>query len=203
VISAPSFTPPLAAAIVATPSPTAVTRPLALTVATVLFDDDHTGVLPVITPPAASRSSAVSCSVSPTKSVSLPGSTVTLATGSPSTVTCAVPLLPPAVAVMVVVPSASAVTRPVVETEAKAWFDEDHVTVWPATSSPLAFFSATPSWTVSPTWREMVFGITSTVATVLAGGSDVPPLQPAATTSSTLAQVRRCAPRRSVLRPGR
>src|SRR5262245_51192960 len=60
--SAPDWPPPLAV-IVAEPAPTAVTRPLASTVATAVFDDVHVNVTPLTRAFDASRAVAVACSV--------------------------------------------------------------------------------------------------------------------------------------------
>ena len=56
------------------------------------------------------------------------GLTATVATGTGITVTAAVPLFPSLVAVMVAVPGATAVTKPLAETVATAVALEDQVT---------------------------------------------------------------------------
>src|SRR5215203_4227200 len=71
-IDAVPVLPPAAADIVAVPLPAPVTRPLWLTVATALLDDDHTNVNAL-----AGVVSAVSCCVAPTTIDALDGVTAT------------------------------------------------------------------------------------------------------------------------------
>ena len=105
----------LVAVIVAEPTPTAVTvtwDPLELTVRTELLLDTHVTLRPVSTLPFASFAVAVSCCVPPTI-IGVEGTyTVTDATGAGVTVRVALPVLPSLVAVMLAVPTATAVTNP-------------------------------------------------------------------------------------------
>ena len=79
--------------------------------------------------------------------------------------TAAAALAEPEVAVIVAVPSATAVTRPVVdETVAMVVSEEDHATVAPEIAVPPASFTVAVNVTVSPTdARVLVLGDTSTV----------------------------------------
>ena len=74
--------PSLVAVIVAEPAATAVTTPLARTVATAGASLAHVTERPVSVSPRASLSVAVSCGVAPTVRLSLAGATVTEATGA-------------------------------------------------------------------------------------------------------------------------
>ena len=66
------------------------------------------------------------------------------------TVTAAVPLAEPDVAVTVAAPSATAVTSPADDTVAAAVFDDDQVTTTPDITVPTASFTAAVSCVVSP-----------------------------------------------------
>ena len=114
------LTPSTVAVIVAAPTVTAVTAPLALTVATDVLLDAQVVGRPVIKFPDASRAVAVRVRTSPGNIFGAPGVTVTLDTGTFATVMTAVPDTPPAVAVIVALPVATAVTRPVADTVATA-----------------------------------------------------------------------------------
>jgi hypothetical protein len=70
--------------------------------------------------------------------VTVNGATVTLPTGMAATVTPAVPDLPSLVAVIVTDPTATPVTTPVTDTVANAVLLDDHVTVRPVSTMPLA-----------------------------------------------------------------
>src|SRR5207247_9762829 len=86
--------PSLVAVIVADPAATPVTSPLAETVATAGALLDQVTIRPVSTLPAESFVVAVSCTVAPAMRLFDAGDTVTVATGSRSTVTAAAPLFP-------------------------------------------------------------------------------------------------------------
>src|SRR2546422_6415545 len=95
ILEAPLL-PSLVAVIVAEPATFAVTRPLALTVATVVLSLDHVIVRPASGVPLASRGVAVSCTVWPTSTLGEAGLTVTEATGAGhDTVTVAASRLSP------------------------------------------------------------------------------------------------------------
>src|SRR3989454_3421290 len=85
----------------------------------------------------------------------------------------AVPLCPSDVAVIVVEPAATPVTRPLPFTVAAAVLELVHVTVRPVRMLPLASFTVALSGTVWPTCTDAVAGLTvtdatGTVATVIA-----------------------------------
>ena len=80
------------------------------------------------------------------------------------TVTVAVPLTDPEVAVIIAVPSAIEVTKPADETVTIPVLDEDHVTVAPETAVPLASFTVALNVVVaSVDISESVLGDTSNV----------------------------------------
>lgn len=117
------------ATIVAEPEATPVTRPEADTLARSGAALDHVTVLPVSTLPAASRRTAVACDVCPGMIVVALNDTLMLATaagGGASTLACVAALLPSTVAVIVVLPTDTPVTRPSFETVATVGFDDDH-----------------------------------------------------------------------------
>jgi hypothetical protein len=102
--------PSLVAVIVAVPAASAVTRPLALTVATPLLELDQVIVRPLSVVPEASLVTATSCRVRPAVMLGLCGVTVTVATGGAFTVRLADAEIPSLVAVMLTWPGATAVT---------------------------------------------------------------------------------------------
>ena len=105
---------------VAVPTVTAVTSPEPSTDATEL-SLDHSNSTPATAWPLESSASAASRAVSPrARSATESGDTSTPATTC-STVTAAVPETRPAVAVMVAVPTVTAVTSPEASTDAIAW----------------------------------------------------------------------------------
>src|SRR5881394_795737 len=111
LIAAVSLTPSLVAVTAAEPKPIAVTRPLASTVATAALSLIQAIARPASTLPFASRTTADSCLLPCTTSVTDAGVTVTDATGRPGvTVTDAVPLAVPLVALMVIPPGLTPVT---------------------------------------------------------------------------------------------
>ena len=128
---------------VAVPSATAVTRPDDDTVATDEFDVVHVTDAPLIVAPFWSLTVAVSCCVSPTdENERLVGDNVIeVAVCVIDTVTLAVALTEPDVAVIVAVPSATAVTRPLEDTVATDALDELHDTLAPLIVAP--FWSLT------------------------------------------------------------
>lgn len=131
--------PSLVAVIAAVPEPTAVTTPLALTVATFVFDEDHVTVRPVSVAPPASLVTADACVVAPIATVDAASETVTVATGAGGgtvTVIGAVPLTPSLVAVIVALPAATPVTVPVDETVAMLVLELAHVTTRPVSVAP-------------------------------------------------------------------
>jgi hypothetical protein len=79
--------------------------------------------------------------------------------------TLAVPFLPSLVAVIVVLPAAAAVTKPVVDTVAAEEFELPHVTTRPASALPAASLSVAVNCVVCPTDIVIGLGVTVTVAT--------------------------------------
>src|SRR5256712_3185176 len=120
------------------PGTTPVTSPLAFTLAIVLSLDCHVITRPVNGLPFASLGVAVSCAVPPAATLAVAGVTVTDATGAGVTVIAEVPLWPSLVAVIVAEPATFAVTRPLLLTVATDVLFEDHVTVRPVRTLPLA-----------------------------------------------------------------
>jgi hypothetical protein len=103
------------------PRATAVTNPVAETVARALLLEVHTIARPVRTLLFASRVVAVAWVVAPGMRVPLPNDTLTEATGTGAaavTVSMELPLWPSHDAMMVAVPTAIAVTRPEADTVA-------------------------------------------------------------------------------------
>ena len=146
-----ALTEPDIAVIVAVPSATEVTTPSADTVATALLDDVHVTVASLIVVPFWSLTVAVSVDVAPSdvKLKLVADSVIVVATNS-ATVTEAVPLAEPEVAVIVAVPSATEVTIPDDETVATALSDDDHVTVAPDIVVPAASLTVALSVDVAP-----------------------------------------------------
>jgi hypothetical protein len=131
-------TTPEVAVIVAEPSATEVTRPVLDTVATASFDVVHVTVAPSMTWPFASVTVAVSWVVSVSEpNVSIESDKDTAAATWP-TATLAVALASPEVAMIVAEPSATEVTRPVLDTVATEATDVVHVTVAPSMTWPFA-----------------------------------------------------------------
>jgi hypothetical protein len=115
--------------------------------------------------PAESRGVAVSCTVLPTPTLADAGLTVTDATGTAVMVKDDVPLLPSLVAVIVAEPAARAVTSPLALTLATPVLLLAHVTALPFNALPAESLGAAASWTVCPTSRLAVVGVTVTEAT--------------------------------------
>jgi hypothetical protein len=152
------------------PVATALTRPLTFTVATAWLLDDQVIVRPMSKVPLTSLSVAVNCCVPPTMRLADVGLTATVFTGARVTVIEDVPNLVSLVAVIVVPPDPTAVTRPLPSTVAAAVLLEDQSTARPASSLPAASRSVAVSCCVgvTPSTRLTDGGVTVTVAT---GGS--------------------------------
>src|SRR6266516_7747077 len=163
-IAALALFPSLVAVILAEPTPAAVTRPLAFTVATLAASVDQMIARPESGLPLASSGVAVRCCVPPTRIVALVGLKLTDATGA-MTVIAVLPLLPSLVAVMVAVPAASAVTSPLPFTVATPGASLDQVIVRPESGFPLASSSVAVSCCVAPAYIDAVAGLTLTEAT--------------------------------------
>ena len=169
------------------PAPTPVTRPVSSTTATSVSLDAHENSASATGWPFASAAAALRRSVSPTNSVSAAGKTVTALTFW-TTVTAAVPDADPAAAVIVAVPLAAAVTRPVELTVATAGAPLVQVTVAPVIACPYWSRTSAASCTAAPTAvSSAVAGLTVTIvgrggSTGGEGGSVAPSPQPAAHT---------------------
>ena len=136
--------------IVAEPVAIPVTSPAEDTVAMDEFDVPHVTVAPDMVLPTASLTVAASVTVSPTDvKVLVFGDSVTVEAVC-DTVTVAVPLAEPDVAVIVALPSATEVTSPADDTVAADEFDVPHVTVAPDMVLPTASLTVAASVAVSP-----------------------------------------------------
>jgi hypothetical protein len=134
--------PPLPAAealITAVPTAIADTKPVADTVASLVLDDDHANVVPVMTLPTESRAIAWSCWVFPGFSVTDDGVTLTEAIRTVAAVAVAGTdvVSPPAEALILALPAPTSVTLPVLSTLATWVFAEDQVNVTPLMAWPL------------------------------------------------------------------
>ena len=115
--------------------------------------------------PLASLGVAASCTAPPTYTFGVAGLTTTEATGGFVPVTVAEPLCPSLVAVIVVVPAATPVTRPAAETVAMAGLELAHVTARPTSTFPAASLGVVVSCTAPPTYTFAAAGLTTTEAT--------------------------------------
>ena len=154
--------PSLAAEMMVAPTVSAVTRPAADTVATAGFELVHTIVRPVSTLFAASRAVAVAWVVPRTMMDVSVRATPTVAIGTGTTVTTAVPTTPSTVALITALPGAMARTRPVLETMAAVLFPERHSTARPVSTPPALSRTVTARSPVSPAMIETLAGDTST-----------------------------------------
>jgi hypothetical protein len=129
--------PSLVAAMLAVPTLTAETRPVADdTVATPVFSELHATVRLASTRPLASSRVAVACVVCIALIELAASDTVTVATGACVMVIVALPLFPSLVAVMLAVPTATAVTTPWASTVATVVLPELQVIVRPVRTRP-------------------------------------------------------------------
>ena len=158
-------TPSLVAVMLVVPAVCVVTKPLAFTVATAVFDDDHTIVRPVSTLLPTSRSTALACVVAPATTLVAVSDTVTEFTGTTVTVNRAKFVAPSLVAMMVAVPLANVVTNPLAFTVATAVFDYDQTTGRPVTTFLLASRSTALACDVAPTTTLVAVSETATLAT--------------------------------------
>src|SRR5206468_2116609 len=115
--------------------------------------------------PFASFGVAVSWTVCPACTEAGAGLTVTDATGTSVTVTTDVPLCPSDVAVIVVEPATTPVTRPLALTVPTEVLLLAQVTVRPLSALPFASFGVAASCTVCPTGTDADAGLTVTDAT--------------------------------------
>lgn len=164
--------------IVTVPSLTPVTSPVLDTVARLVLLDVHTTVRPVSSRFCASNARAMSCTrrleEEPELSiVAVPGVTSTRETVGAGAVTVrlADPLLPSLVAVIVAVPALTAVTTPLPVTVATFVFDDDQVTVRPASVAPPASLVTADACVAAPTATVDDASDTLTDATGAGGGT--------------------------------
>src|SRR5215216_5042562 len=146
------------------PGATPVTSPVAETVASELSELDHVTRRDNAFP-LPSLVTAVNCSVEPTVTCVDGPLTVTEATGTLLTVTVIWPLCPSLVAVMMAVPTPTAVTNPVDETVATPVFELDQVIVRPVSTLPFASLVTATYCEVLPTVSPVAGALMVTVAT--------------------------------------
>ncbi len=155
----------LVAVIVAVPGATAVTTPAADTVATPVLFEPHVTTRSVTTLPAVSLTVGVRAKVCVTSIALVAGATVTLPTGIFVTVIADVPLLPSLVAVIVTVPAATPVTRPVELTVATVGSLVPHVTTRPVSNPPIESLVVAANCVVAVTRMPALGGDTTTLLT--------------------------------------
>src|SRR6266511_2528064 len=175
-------TPAVVAVTVAGPFPIAVASPLASTVATPTADDFQVNVRSGTGLPRASLAMASKCCVSPRAlRVAVAGLTST-ATTTCKTPSVADPDTPAVVAVIVAVPLASAVARPVAgSTVATPGANDVQLNAWPGTAFPFASRATAPNCCDSPSApKAAVAGLTLTDETTWATNSCADPVTPPA-----------------------
>jgi len=158
--------PSLVAVIVAVPTDTLVIAPLASITATDGTDELHITARPLNAAPFAERSTAVALVVAPTTNDVAPSATVTVATGTGSTVSVADALLPSLDAVIVVVPTASVVIAPSLLTAATLGDVDDQVIARPVSVAPRSSRSTAKAVVVAP---SVSVGSASVIVTVATG----------------------------------
>ena len=163
----------LSAVIVAPPAASALTSPDAETVLTAGLLELQVTTRPVSTLLFASRVTADSCCVPPTRRLAVEGETDTVATGTGAalTVIAAFPVFVSLNAVIVALPAARAVTSPDAETVLTPGLLELQVTTRPVSTLLFASRVTAESCTVPPTWRLAAAGDTDTVATGTGAGA--------------------------------
>src|SRR2546430_87159 len=160
----------LVAVTVAAPASTPVPTPLELTVATATSLVAQLTTRPLSAFPAESLGVALSGTELATATLAVAGLTLTVATGTTTTVTAALPLLPPLAAVIVAVPAEAPVTSPLTFTLATPPLLLVHVMVRPLSGLPVESWAVAPSCAVPPTNTRAVAGLTTTVSTGTAPG---------------------------------
>jgi hypothetical protein len=171
---------------VVAPEVSAVTSPVAVTVATAGVDEAHVTLCPVIAFPLLSVGAAVSCRVAPSSTVSFGGVTATAATTG-VTVIPSLPETPSTVAEIVDVPAATPVTKPLEETDAMVGEDDVHEAACPLTVFPLLSTATAVSCTVEPIATVLLADDTDTELTVGAAGPVEPPPLQVETTAANIA----------------
>src|SRR6266487_1311226 len=180
------FLPSLVAVIVADPAPTAVTSPLADTVAIAGALLAQVTARPARGLPLASFGVAVIWTVCPSSIVAEAGLTDTDATGTNVTVIATTLLCPSHATVTVATPAATPVTSPLPFTVATPRLVEAHVTTRPLNGLPPTSCGVAVSCTVCPTATLAAAGltridVTGASVTVTVAVSAGPPLFPLAT----------------------
>jgi hypothetical protein len=142
--------PSIVAMMLAVPCATPVTVPLDVpfgaTVATAVLLELQLTARPESVAPLASFATAVTVVVWFTAIVVAPAVTITESTGTRCTTTVAVPVFVSLVAVMIVLPESTPVTRPVLElTVAFDGLDDVQVTTRPVSTKPVASLSVSAS----------------------------------------------------------
>src|SRR5690606_24732873 len=171
VIAVVPLLPSAAAVITALPGDTAVTSPLALTVATAELLLDHSTLRSASTVPLADLATAVTWVVAPTSMLAAAAVSSMVAIGIAVTVTWAVPDTLPACAVIVTgPPGAMPVTTPLDDTEATAELLVDQVVTLMLIGLPWASRGVATRVVVAPVRIEVVPGAIVTDATVGGGG---------------------------------
>jgi hypothetical protein len=164
VTVADPLTPSTVAEILAEPRPTAVSAP-PKTVTTCVLSLDQIAVLSGSTVPFASSALAARCCVWPVSIEIELGVTITLLTAPGEMVNCEVPLFPSAVAVIVAVPIAFAVTSPFASTVTTSALLVVQTIARPASSFWLASYAFAMSCVLPPMPAFTAFGTTTTLAT--------------------------------------
>jgi hypothetical protein len=205
VIEEAPVVPSLIALIVAGPIAWAVTSPFTSTDAIKGSVDDQVTPRPVSVLPLASFVVAVSCCVEPTATLAAAGLTLTVATGTGVTVSCALPVFVSLIAIMCAVPAATDVTKPLAETVATVWLSDVQVierplswlplaskvvavacVVWPATTEPNASDTLTVATGIGVTVTVAVAILPSLRATIVATPGETADTSPVEETVATL-----------------
>lgn len=122
------LTAPDVAVMVAVPGPVLVARPEALTEATLMLDEDHATEGSCCVLPSSKSPVAVNCCAVPSAMEEFAGVTEIESRWAATTVSEAVSLTVPTVAVIVIVPVPTVVARPLLSMVATVVSDELHVT---------------------------------------------------------------------------
>ena len=177
--------PSLVAVIVTVPDVKTVTRPDALTDATVGADDVNVVARPVIGVPSAAAIVVVNCTVVPVAAAEAAGDSEIVATGANgATVTFAVAVFPSVVRLIVAVPKATPVSKPVLDTVTTVGADDVNVKGRPRIKPPLASVVAYTNCTLWPGGNTPLSG---TMLAVEIG--ELPTIAAKPLTLSTLAKI--------------
>jgi hypothetical protein len=168
------------AVIVAVPPPMALISPVDDTLAMFELDDDHVMVRPNSALPLASSGVAVRCAVEPTGIEAVDDAIVTEFTAVVAVVTVIVATAeaPSLDAMIVVVPAATAVTRPLDDTVTTPVFDDVHAAGRANSVVPSAASVVAVNCAVVPTVIEPMDGVSETDATAGVPGVTVTSVEP-------------------------